>query len=322
MTDVIYDAEMRDHVPSDTITDNWRQDLGRELVAQWVGETTFMAAPTPASATSSASASRNAMPAMPGIPEEQPTVFDDLPSETEQERRMGDLPRQQPQGHVRQATEQEPDPGPPTPKAQAQMQPPTQLPVAPVIAQQPAAPSIAPQPVAPLIDQLHQAMRNPQRLDGHPGGNHGPPRSTPGSGYGPQGGGARVFTGPYLGEAVQGNDWPAGCEDLSDRLDLRRLADASEFSDDSSSDDSTCYKENPKLEAFLTGKAVRSEINLNDLSAEDRAKFDQPMEKEWNSFKKFSAVEILTESQIADLPQDAEIVNTRWVHTDKNQNPL
>ena len=81
------------------------------------------------------------------------------------------------------------------------------------------------------------------------------------------------------------------------------------------SDDSTCYEENPKLEAFLTGKAVRSEIDLNDLSVEDRAKFDQSMEKEWNSFKKFSAVEILSESQIAALPQDAEIVNTRWVHT-------
>ena len=103
---------------------------------------------------------------------------------------------------------------------------------------------------------------------------------------------------------------------------LRRLADASEFSDDSFSDDTTCYEENPKLEAFLTGKAVRSEINLNDLSAEDRAKFDQAMEKEWNSFKKFfSTVEILSESQIAALQQDAEIVNTRWVHTDKNQKP-
>ena len=244
-------------------------------------------------------------PAMPAIPEERPTAFDDPPPDAEQEIRTGDVPLQQQQqqqshaGHMRQVTEQEPDPGPQTPRDQ-------QLP------QQPA-------PVAPFIAQLHQAMRNPQRLDGHPGGSYGLPRTAPEPSYGPQGGGARVFTGPYLGEAVQENDWPAGCEDLSDRLAHRRLADASEHTDDSMSDD--CYEENPKLEAFLTGKAVRSEIDLNDLSVEDRAKFDQSMEKEWNSFKKFSAVEILSESQIAALPQDAEIVNTRWVHTDKNQKP-
>ena len=41
VTEAIYEAEMRDHVLTDTITDNWRQDLGRELVAKWVGETIF-----------------------------------------------------------------------------------------------------------------------------------------------------------------------------------------------------------------------------------------------------------------------------------------
>ena len=310
VTEAIYEAEMRDHVLTDTITDNWRQDLGRELVAKWVGETIFRTTPTTTLASSSARPASGqfvSQPAMPAIPEERPTVFDDPPPDAEQEIRTGDVPLQQQQqqqshaGHMRQVTEQEPDPGPQTPRDQ-------QLP------QQPA-------PVAPFIAQLHQAMRNPQRLDGHPGGSYGLPRTAPEPSYGPQGGGARVFTGPYLGEAVQENDWPAGCEDLSDRLAHRRLADASEHTDDSMSDDSTCYEENPKLEAFLTGKAVRSEIDLNDLSVEDRAKFDQSMEKEWNSFKKFSAVEILSESQIAALPQDAEIVNTRWVHTDKNQKP-
>ena len=308
VTEAIYEAEMRDHVLTDTITDNWRQDLGRELVAKWVGETIFRTTPTTTLASSSARPASGqfvSQPAMPAIPEERPTAFDDPPPDAEQEIRTGDVPLQQQQqqqshaGHMRQVTEQEPDPGPQTPRDQ-------QLP------QQPA-------PVAPFIAQLHQAMRNPQRLDGHPGGSYGLPRTAPEPSYGPQGGGARVFTGPYLGEAVQENDWPAGCEDLSDRLAHRRLADASEHTDDSMSDD--CYEENPKLEAFLTGKAVRSEIDLNDLSVEDRAKFDQSMEKEWNSFKKFSAVEILSESQIAALPQDAEIVNTRWVHTDKNQKP-
>lgn len=40
VTEVIYEAEMRDHVLTDTIADNWRQDRGRELVADWVGDTT------------------------------------------------------------------------------------------------------------------------------------------------------------------------------------------------------------------------------------------------------------------------------------------
>ena len=34
---------------------------------------------------------------------------------------------------------------------------------------------------------------------------------------------------------------------------------------------------------------------------------------------KFNAVEVLTEEQVAALPQDAEVIGTRWVHTDKNK---
>eukprot|EP00435_Cladocopium_sp_Y103_P058473 s1160_g20.t1 len=307
----IYEAEMGDHVMCDTITDNWRRDLGRELVARWVGETHFKpisTAPASAQSSSSAPVPSTVQPRMPqplpAIPEGQENPM----PETVQEQRTGDQPDppQLPGAFGRQVTVLEPEPVP-TPTGS--------VPQAPM-----PSPGPGQQSTPPFIAQLHQAMLRPQQLDGHPGGTFGPPRQQQ-SGYGPQSGGARVFTGPYFGDAVQENDWPHGCEDLSDRLALRRLTDASEFSDGSLSDDSTGYAENPKLEAFLTGKAVRSEINLNDLSAEDRAKFDQSMEKEWNSFKKFSAVEVLTESQIAELPQDAEIVNTRWVHTDKNQKP-
>ena len=39
---VIYGAEMRDHVLTDAIGHNWRQDPLRELVAEWVGETIFL----------------------------------------------------------------------------------------------------------------------------------------------------------------------------------------------------------------------------------------------------------------------------------------
>ena len=43
------------------------------------------------------------------------------------------------------------------------------------------------------------------------------------------------------------------------------------------------------------------------------------MEKEWTSWMKFNAVEILTPAQIPSLPGDVRIIGTRWVRTDKNQ---
>ena len=98
VTEAIYEAEMRDHVLTDTITDNWRQDLGRELVAKWVGETIFRTTPTTTLASSSARPASGqfvSQPAMPAIPEERPTVFDDPPPDAEQEIRTGDVPLQQ-----------------------------------------------------------------------------------------------------------------------------------------------------------------------------------------------------------------------------------
>ena len=74
-------------------------------------------------------------------------------------------------------------------------------------------------------------------------------------------------------------------------------------------------------DAFLTGKAVKSEVSLKDLSPEDREKFWESMAKEWESWKKFGAVEILTQAHIDALPDDIQIVGTRWVHTDKNSKP-
>lgn len=42
------------------------------------------------------------------------------------------------------------------------------------------------------------------------------------------------------------------------------------------------------------------------------------MKKEWSSWMKFSAVEVMTPDQIAELPEDTKIIGTRWVHVDKN----
>ena len=74
-------------------------------------------------------------------------------------------------------------------------------------------------------------------------------------------------------------------------------------------------------DVLLTGKAVKSEVKLKELSQGDREKFDASMAKEWASWQKFGAVEKLTDEQIKQLPPDTQIIGTRWVHTDKNAKP-
>ena len=171
---------------------------------------------------------------------------------------------------------------------------------------------------------MASAIRQPDRLDGHraqqPRASYGTPRQQ--QAYGPHQT-AKVYTGSYINDAGdEENDWPHGCDDLSASISFRRLHGLSDLQDETSSDsDSSCPEENPKHEALLTGKAVKSEIVLNDLSTEDREKFEKSMAKEWASFQKFNAVEVLMEDQISSLPADAEIIGTRWVHTDKNQKP-
>ena len=74
-------------------------------------------------------------------------------------------------------------------------------------------------------------------------------------------------------------------------------------------------------DCFLTGKAASTEISLKNLNEEDRQKFQASMQKEWDSWTKFGALEILTRDQIENLPEDAQIIGTRWVHVDKNSKP-
>ncbi|CAE7242021.1 GIP, partial [Symbiodinium pilosum] len=101
---------------------------------------------------------------------------------------------------------------------------------------------------------------------------------------------------------------------------LRKMVNGiEEYEIDTDDDDESDFAYLRPADVFLTGKAVRSEIKLKDLSPENRAKFLASMEKEWTSWMKFNAVEILTPAQILSLPGDVRIIGTRWVHTDKNQ---
>ena len=158
-------------------------------------------------------------------------------------------------------------------------------------------------------------MNNPDRLDGL-----GPMRTT-------RHAGRDSVSGPYLAEediisaetygTTADDDWEIICPGMEDSVRRMRLKELLSESDDEF--ENYILTDVHPAEAFLTGRAVRSEINLKDLSPSDRKLFDQAMAKEWESWMKFNAVEVLTEEQVAALPQDAEVIGTRWVHTDKNK---
>ena len=71
----------------------------------------------------------------------------------------------------------------------------------------------------------------------------------------------------------------------------------------------------------MTGRAVFSEINLKELSPENRRLFDDSTQKEWNAWQKLQAVEELTEEEIAALPPQTKAVRTRRAHIGKNSKP-
>ena len=81
---------------------------------------------------------------------------------------------------------------------------------------------------------------------------------------------------------------------------MRRMFGEEDYQSDSSeTEEDECYYSAP-ADAFLTGKAVRSEVKLKDLNPKDRESFDQSMAKEWSSWE--------TPEQIA-----TQIGGTRWV---------
>eukprot|EP00434_Breviolum_minutum_P038574 symbB.v1.2.034224.t1/scaffold4384.1/size41667/2 len=141
-------------------------------------------------------------------------------------------------------------------------------------------------------------------------------------GYGPAGRRtSRTFRNEVAGPYLADHDWPDGCEDIHQSIKNYKNFGEDEEEESSEDEQALLLQQQDPVDIFLTGKAVRSEVNLKSLSPEDRAKFDGSMAKEWASWMNFGAAEILTEQQIAELPADAEIVGTRWVHTDKNKKP-
>lgn len=164
-----------------------------------------------------------------------------------------------------------------------------------------------------LYNQLNTALaRDPELLDGH-----GPTRYRDLRNRDIREG--RV-NGPYLAEEEPWEEMCPGLEDSVRMLRLREIVDIEEESTgDEATDEDGRENGNPVIaEAFLTGKAIRSEIRLGDLGPGQRSLFDEAMKKEWSSWMKFSAVEVMTPDQIAELPEDTKIIGTRWVHVDKN----
>ena len=206
-------------------------------------------------------------------------------------------------------------------------------------------------PAAAAATQLSQALQRPDRLDGHPTSSGSqqttttpsqltqqqvqqqntmvplqpvPPQQLPfistaqPTSYGP----SRTSNGhqesPYF---VDEELWD--CPDLPHTVRLRqlqRMMPESEIDSEASEEESMLTQAQP-ADAFLTGKAASSEISLKNLDESDRRKFQDSMKREWDSWMKFGAVEVLTKDQIKDLPDDTQIVGTRWVHTDKNSKP-
>eukprot|EP00435_Cladocopium_sp_Y103_P035729 s1670_g9.t1 len=240
------------------------------------------------------------------------------------------LPLHASPSHRRQRTEPEPalEPVPPTPRTieiQHQLQEATtQESMRGAEALPSALPdSLQPQPSPLPLDfqqspqtPLNTAMNNPDRLDGL-----GPSRTRSHIGR-------SSVSGPYLAEEdmipaetfgiTEDEDWQVICPGMEDSIRRLRLQELLSESEADEFDSYILIDANP-AEAFLTGRAVRSEINLKDLNPAERELFDKAMAKEWESWMKFNAVEVLSEEQVAALPQDAEVIGTRWVHVDKNR---
>jgi hypothetical protein len=54
---------------------------------------------------------------------------------------------------------------------------------------------------------------------------------------------------------------------------------------------------------------------LKTLGSADRSLFDEAVAKEWKSWLLFGAMSVVDQT---DVPSEAQVVTTRWVHTDKN----
>ena len=201
-------------------------------------------------------------------------------------------------GHLRQQTAEEPEPQPTRPATPR------------LAVTEPTRPTTPRPPfAAPGTPSLTTAMQQPDLLDGH---GTGPVRALRPTAQ------ARLReSGPYyVDEEPWEEVWPGISTAVQRRRRLELAGDLSE-----SSEELEPEQESNLNYAFMTGKAAKSEININSLSPEDRKLFDASMLKEWTSWQKFQAVAELTEEEIQSLPQDTKVIGTRWVHTDKNSKP-
>lgn len=171
---------------------------------------------------------------LPPVPEDPEFDLEDALDNADPENQQPLTPRppQQPQvavtGHHRQQTGEEPEPQP----------------------QHPQMPRPGPVRQRPQRQQqsLQAAMRQPDRLDGHPPGMIRPQRDL-------------RSDGPYLAEADPWEDFCPGLESSIRRLRLDGLR-GSDDEEDSTDEMSKIQSEHIHGFAFMTGKAVKSEINL------------------------------------------------------------
>lgn len=178
--------------------------------------------------------------------------------------------------------------------------------------------------------QLSQALQRPDRLDGHPAP---PPIVAPLPQQPPQPLQSQPSSfQPLRRQTHEQQPTPYftaedfwGHADLPQTVRLQQLRSVAGFeSEDESSgaNDEETYTAVHPADALLTGnKAATSEISLKDLNPDDREKFQASMQKEWDSWTKFQAVEVLSPEQVQQLPDDTPIIGTRWVHADKNSKP-
>ena len=71
--------------------------------------------------------------------------------------------------------------------------------------------------------------------------------------------------------------------------------------------------------AWLTGRSRGKEIDLMNLTKAERKEFDASMAKEWENWRNFRAVTVISGNDAAELLKKAKPIPSRWVHTNKNE---
>lgn len=70
-------------------------------------------------------------------------------------------------------------------------------------------------------------------------------------------------------------------------------------------------------DVLLVGTARGKEIIFDTLSPAKKAAFREAMAKEWSRWQQFKATIPVSADKLKELPDDLQIVGTRWVLTEK-----